>query len=145
MPQAKPAEKEKTPGTAPCVRRIAGRGREAGRCRRRPSNRRSPRKWKTFYKPGDAGTPAQQVELAKEVVEAAEKSTKPEEQFVLLRKASELAVKAGDAALMFQAVDRMAAEFHWTAWPSSKAVGQAGRRGQDRRRHQMRWWTAPMR
>ena len=63
------------------------------------------------YKPASAGTPAQQVKLAKELVEAAEKSTKPDEQFVLLRKASELAVKGGDAALMFQTVDRMATQF----------------------------------
>ena len=64
-----------------------------------------------IYKLGDARTPAQQVKLAKDFLELAEKTVKPEERFVMFRKAAELADKAGDAALMFQAVDRMAAQF----------------------------------
>ena len=63
------------------------------------------------YKLHDARKPAQQIKLAKDLLESAEKATKPEERFVMLRKAAELAGEADDAALMFQAIDRLAAQF----------------------------------
>ena len=63
------------------------------------------------YKVADAHNPDQQIRLAKDLIEAAEKAAKPEERFVMLRKAAELSGEAGDAALMCQAVDLLAARF----------------------------------
>ncbi len=56
--------------------------------------------------------PAERLELAKELFEAAKKSQGgPVEKFVLLRKAMELAQSGGDAGLMMEAVDAICAEF----------------------------------
>ena len=62
---------------------------------------------KNLYKLGDARKPEEQVKLAKDLADMAEKATKPEERFVLLRKAAELACEAGDTTVMFQMVDRL--------------------------------------
>ena len=63
------------------------------------------------YKLGDARKPPEQVKLAKDLADMAEKSAKPDEQFVLLRKAAELSCQAGDTTLMFQMVDRLGGQF----------------------------------
>jgi formylglycine-generating enzyme required for sulfatase activity len=67
------------------------------------------------YKLADARKPEEQIKLAKDLVRVAEKAAKPQEQFVLLRKAAELACKADDAATMFQAVDRLGQRFELDA------------------------------
>jgi formylglycine-generating enzyme required for sulfatase activity len=54
------------------------------------------------YKISEAKTPEAKLKLAKELSEAAQKSAKPDEQYVLLRKAVDLACDGGDAALMLE-------------------------------------------
>jgi formylglycine-generating enzyme required for sulfatase activity/serine/threonine protein kinase len=67
------------------------------------------------YKLADARKPVEQIKLSNDLAEMAEKATKPEEHFVLLRKAAELACEAGDTTLMFQMVDRLGGQFELDA------------------------------
>jgi serine/threonine protein kinase/formylglycine-generating enzyme required for sulfatase activity len=57
------------------------------------------------YSVAQAQSPADKLKLVKELYEAASHSEKPDEQFVLMRRAMELAGDAGDAVLMCQVVD----------------------------------------
>jgi len=59
-----------------------------------------------------AQKPEQRIELARELLRLAKESkSKPDEEFVLLRKAAELASDGGDAGLMAEAVDSMGERF----------------------------------
>jgi hypothetical protein len=65
-----------------------------------------------IYQFAHVTTPVAQVKLATEFLALAENSKgKPDEQFAVLRKAAELACDAGDADIMLQAVDAIAAAF----------------------------------
>ena len=62
------------------------------------------------YKPGEANAPAAQVALARKLLEDGRKDkAKRAEQFVLFRRAGEIAGEAGDPDLMLEAVDAIAA------------------------------------
>ena len=66
---------------------------------------------KDLYKLPDAQQPVAQIKVANDLADLADKATKPEEQFVLLRLAAETACEAGDTSLMFQFVDRLGKQF----------------------------------
>ena len=66
---------------------------------------------KDVYKLADARKPEEQLKLSEDLTDMAEKAARSEEQFVLLRKAAELARDAGDTTLMFQIVDRLGERF----------------------------------
>ena len=51
------------------------------------------------------------IELARQLQELADKTKNPDERFVLLRKAAELACAAGDATLMLKLIDEMPNDF----------------------------------
>ena len=59
------------------------------------------------YRLSDSRSPREQTQLAQKLSDVAGKSDKPEERFVLLRKAAELTSEAGDVDLMFEILDRM--------------------------------------
>ncbi|MDY0170211.1 MAG: right-handed parallel beta-helix repeat-containing protein [Thermoguttaceae bacterium] len=64
------------------------------------------------YRLAEAKTSEQKIGRARELMEAAEKyGNAPDERFVLLRRAMELASEGGDVALLLHAVDRIAADF----------------------------------
>jgi len=63
------------------------------------------------YKVSEAATPEAKIKLAKVLSEEAKKSGSPDEQFVLLRKAADLACDGGDAPLMLEMLDPMASAF----------------------------------
>jgi len=60
---------------------------------------------------GEARQPAEKLELAGKLAALAEKSQKPEERFVLLRRAADLACDGGDAALMLDVVEQIAEQY----------------------------------
>jgi len=60
---------------------------------------------------GEARQPAEKLELASKLAALAEKSQQPEERFVLLRRAADLACDGGDAALMLDVVERIAGQY----------------------------------
>jgi hypothetical protein len=59
----------------------------------------------------DAKTSAEKTKFAKQLLNMGEASRKPEERFVIRRKAAELASDAGQLALMRQAIESIAAEY----------------------------------
>jgi formylglycine-generating enzyme required for sulfatase activity len=63
------------------------------------------------YRVGQAGKLAEKVKLANSLLDAANKSLESDTRFVMRRKAADLALSAGNAALMLQAVERIGAEF----------------------------------
>lgn len=63
------------------------------------------------YSVPQARTPADKLKLVKELFDAANRSEKPDEQFVLMRRAMELAGEAGDAVLACQVVDAVGEAF----------------------------------
>lgn len=64
------------------------------------------------YRLAEAKTSEQKIGRARELMEAAEKyGNAPDERFVLLRRAMELASEGGHVALLLHAVDRIAADF----------------------------------
>jgi len=63
------------------------------------------------YRITEAKDPEAKIKLAKELSAAAGKSAKPEEQYVLLRKAIDLACDGGDAALMLETLGPMTEAF----------------------------------
>lgn len=63
------------------------------------------------YKTSEAKTPEAKIQLAKDLSAAAGNAAKPEEQYVLLRKAIDLACDGGDAALMLETIGPMTEAF----------------------------------
>jgi formylglycine-generating enzyme required for sulfatase activity len=63
------------------------------------------------YKINLAGRLAEKIKLANNLLDAAGKTTEPDNRFALCQKAADLAQTAGDATLMLQAVERLGAEF----------------------------------
>jgi formylglycine-generating enzyme required for sulfatase activity len=63
------------------------------------------------YSVNQARTPADKLKLVKELFDAASRSEKPDEEFVLMRRAMELSGEAGDAVLMCQVVDAVGEAF----------------------------------
>lgn len=63
------------------------------------------------YSLASARTPAEKLKLVAEIFAAAGRAAKPDDHFVLLRRAMELAGEAGDAASMLQMIDAVAEDF----------------------------------
>ena len=62
----------------------------------------------SVYNPSRVKTPAGRIKLAYQLLQAAKASKEPNERYVFLRQARELAGQAGDVALMLQAIEAMA-------------------------------------
>jgi formylglycine-generating enzyme required for sulfatase activity len=63
------------------------------------------------YKLAQAKTPEEKLKLAKSLSEVAKRTTTPDEQYVLLVKATELACDGGDAGLMLEMCDALGRAF----------------------------------
>ena len=61
----------------------------------------------SIYNPSRAKTPAERIKLAYQLLQAAKASKEPNEQYVLLSRVRELAVQAGEIALVLQVVEAM--------------------------------------
>ena len=61
----------------------------------------------SVYNPGRVKTPVGRIKLAYQLLQAAKASKEPNERYVFLRQARELAGQAGDVALMLQAVETL--------------------------------------
>ena len=59
----------------------------------------------SVYNPSRAKTPAGRIKLAYQLLQAAKASKEPNERYVFLRQARDLAGQAGDVALMLQAIE----------------------------------------
>jgi hypothetical protein len=63
------------------------------------------------YKFAETATPEAKIQLAKRLVEQSKKTADPNEQFMLLRKAADLACDGGDAALTLEMLEPMTVAF----------------------------------